>query len=170
MAGPVACPASRLPPYSGTAALRHHRWTAVMVLVGLGFSASGCSFSGQLESMFSSSDKTKADITGSIASKPSAVTTSGLPPESDLIYARAAVADVLAKGGKDSSAPWENPRSGARGTVTPIAQAYRLAGVTCRDFLASYVRSGSEAWMQGEACIAQEGKWEVKSLRPWRRS
>ena len=43
--------------------------------------------------------------------------------ESDLVYARAVASDVLARGGKDASAPWENPTTGARGTVTPIASA-----------------------------------------------
>ena len=94
-----------------------------------------------------------------------------MPLDADLTYTRAAVAEVLGRGGKDASAPWENPRTGARGTVTPIATAYTQDGFTCRDFLASYVRAGSEAWMQGEACRASDkGKWEVHSLQPWKRS
>ena len=47
--------------------------------------------------------------------------------------------------------PWENPRTGARGTITPLASAYNQDGVTCRDFLASYVHGQTEAWLQGEA-------------------
>ena len=44
-------------------------------------------------------------------------------------------------------------------------------GRTCRDFLASYVRDGTEAWLQGEACRAREGRWEVRSARiAWKRS
>ena len=82
-----------------------------------------------------------------------------------------AIVDVLKRGAKEISSPWENPSSGARGTVTPIASAYDKDGVTCRDFLASYVRrQGSETWMQGEACRAKQGAWEVRSLRPWSRS
>ena len=77
---------------------------------------------------------------------------------------------MLSRGGKTISAPWENPRTGARGTVTPVASAYTHDGITCHDFLASYLRSGSEAWLQGEACRAQKGKWEVRSMRPWKRS
>ena len=47
---------------------------------------------------------------------------------------------MLTKGDKDSSQPWENPETGARGSVTPLAQAYSAEdGRTCRDFLASYV-------------------------------
>ena len=93
-----------------------------------------------------------------------------MPPEQDLAVARAAVTEFLARGGSDSSMPWENPRTGARGTITPIASAYNQDGATCRDFLASYVREGSESWMQGEACRIHQGKWEVKSLRPLKKT
>lgn len=103
------------------------------------------------------------DVTGSIPV--------ALPPEHDLAFARAAASEVLGRGGKDSSAAWENPKTGARGTVTPIASAYTQEGRLCRDFLASYVHDGSESWMQGEACRAgRGGKWEVRRLNPWRRS
>lgn len=118
-------------------------------------------------------DKT-ADRTGSIAATPAAATTGQAvtegPAEADLAIARATVSEVLGRGGKDTSAPWENPKTGARGTVTPVASAYTQDGFTCRDFLASYVRAGSEAWLQGEACRMHQGRWEVRSLKPWKRS
>src|SRR5262249_13239300 len=93
-----------------------------------------------------------------------------LPPEHDLAVARAAVSELMARGGKDTSMPWENPHTGARGTVTAIAQADSQAGLPCHDFLASYVREGNESWLQGEACRQGKGKWEVRSLRPWQRT
>ena len=37
---------------------------------------------------------------------------------------------------------------------------------TCHDFLASYVHVETETWLQGEACRIDNGKWEVKNLRP----
>lgn len=77
---------------------------------------------------------------------------------------------MLASGGKDASAPWENPRTGARGTVTPIATAYTQDGQTCRDFLASYVQGSAQSWMQGEACKQDKGIWEIRALKPWKRS
>jgi surface antigen len=120
-------------------------------------------------------DEDKTDHTGSIAAVPVVATTTGQasaqgPGETDLIIARATASEVLGRGGKDTSAPWENPKTGARGTVTPVASAYSQDGFTCRDFLASYVRAGSEAWLQGEACRMHHGRWEVKSLKPWKRS
>jgi surface antigen len=149
-------------------------------LLALALSASGCAVSGPLGSMFAKQSKGEAqayageDVTGSIAS-PASVSTAALPAETDLVFARMAIIDVLKRGSNEISAPWENPSSGARGTVTPIASAYNKDGATCRDFLASYLRpQGSETWLQGEACRAKDGAkqgaWEVKSLRPWSRS
>ena len=84
-------------------------------------------------------------MTGSIAEP--------VPTESDLAFARTAASDVLTKGDKDSSQPWQNPETGARGSVTPLAQAYANGdGRTCRDFLASYVNGRTESWLQGAAC------------------
>ena len=93
-----------------------------------------------------------------------------MPPHHELAAARAAVSEALAKGGRETSVPWEDPAIGARGTVTPLSNAYNQDGVTCRDFLASFVRNGSEAWLQGEACRGQQGRWEVRQMRPWRRT
>jgi hypothetical protein len=92
------------------------------------------------------------------------------PTESDLAFARNAASDVLTKGDKDSSQPWENPETGARGSVTPIAAAYSSDGRTCRDFLASYVNGGNESWLHGAACQTAHGRWEIHTLKPWTRS
>ena len=100
-----------------------------------------------------------------IASEPA-----GLVPEGDLVVARAAVSELLGKGGKTTSVPWENPRTGARGTITPLASVNTQDGLICHDFLASYVRDGNASWLQGEACRAKLGRWEVRKLKPLRKS
>jgi hypothetical protein len=51
----------------------------------------------------------------------------------------------------------------------PMAQAYSSEGRTCRDFLASYVNGRSESWLQGAACQSGQGRWEIHTLKPWRR-
>ncbi len=86
----------------------------------------------------------------------------------DLAVASAATTKLLDHG-DEAGGPWENPVTGARGTITPLATAYRDNGIECRDFLASYVREKAEAWMQGEACRNGVGRWEVRSFKPWRR-
>jgi len=135
--------------------------------IALALALSGCSFSYQLDSLFTKKEEGAGEHSGSLrlaAPKPSAEP----PAESDLAVARAAASEVLAKGGKDISIPWENPRTGARGTITPLPSAYSQDGATCRDFLASYVKNGTEAWLHGAACRAEHGKWVVRSLRPWK--
>jgi hypothetical protein len=138
----------------------------------LAVAAGGCSF--QLDSL---TRKNEPEHTGSITppaprspSAPAVARRAVQPAEVDLAYARAAAAEVLTRGGKDASLPWENPHTGARGSVTPLANSYTHDGFTCRDFLASYVHDGSEAWLQGEACRMRQGKWEVKSLKPWKQT
>jgi hypothetical protein len=143
------------------------RLPAGVCATALALVLTGCSFSYQLDNLFAKRDEGRGDQTASLrlaAPKPTAEP----PAEGDLVVARAAVSEVLTKGGKDVSMPWENPRTGARGTVTPLASAYSQDGVTCRDFLASYVKNGSESWLQGAACRAERGKWEVRNLRPWK--
>jgi surface antigen len=136
---------------------------AVMTLILIGLSSGGCSLS-RTDGAFARMDD--KDITGSLGSaQPVSV-----PTEGDLAFARNAASDVLTKGDKDSSQPWENPETGARGSVTPLAQAYSSDGRTCRDFLASYVNGHSESWLQGAACQSGQGRWEIHTLKPWRQS
>lgn len=176
MAAPVGCRASPRPrpwrstSYSGRLVARL-RPLASAATLALALACSGCAVSGQLGGLFGS-DKPEADaelVTGSIKTPP-AMPAAGLPPDTDLAYTRAAVADLLSAGRPTTSANWENPKTGARGTVTPIASAYQQDGSTCRDFLASYIRDRVESWLQGEACQVKQGPWQVKSLRPWKRS
>jgi len=146
----------------------------VLIPVGivLAFAMGGCSFNSQLGSLFERSrDDNRGDITGSVMFKPaqaSLVTES--PSDADLAHARVAVIAALTQGDKSASIPWENPSTGARGTVTPIAAAYTVDGLVCHDFLASYVRDRKEAWLQGEACRVHKGGWEVRSMKPWQRA
>ena len=146
---------------------------AFLAALAFALTSGGCSLSYQLDSLLGKNED-KNEYTGSItpegnkATDAASASTEG-PMENDLTYARAVVAEVLGRGDKDASAPWTNPQTGARGTVTPLANAYNQDGFVCRDFLASYVRQGSEAWLQGEACRKQ-GQWQVRNMRPWKRS
>ena len=133
-----------------------------MSLILIGVVTGGCSLS-RPDAAFARMDD--GELTASIV--PAA---GPAPTETDLAFARNAASDVLTKGTKDSSQPWENPETGARGSVTPLAQAYSSDdGRTCRDFLASYVNGRSESWLQGAACKASHGRWEIHTLRPWKR-
>jgi hypothetical protein len=149
---------------------RWHAWRlpAAACAAALALLLAGCSFSYQLDSLFAKRDD--ADTTGSLRLAPKQRAAEEAPAGSDLDIARAAINEVLTKGGNDISVPWENPSTGARGTITPVASAYTQDGITCRDFLASYVKGANESWLQGAACRAQRGKWEIRRLRPWKNS
>jgi surface antigen len=126
--------------------------------------AGGCSF--PLDSLLRDTD---AGRTGSIPiADKGHLASAAAPSEVDLAYARAAAAAAMARGGEDSSVPWQNPHTGAGGNITPLASARSEGGLPCRDFLASYVRGQSQAWLQGAACRSAQGKWEVKTLKPFK--
>jgi len=136
---------------------------AILALIAL----SGCSY--QLASLVSTDDS-GPQATGSI--KASDNVSSGAPAkaspqaELDLAYARAAAADALSRGSRDPSLPWQNPHSGARGNITPLATSYSEAGMACRDFLASYMHGDVQDWLEGAGCRSAGGTWEIKRLKP----
>jgi surface antigen len=112
-------------------------------------------------------DNDYGDTTGAIATALSG--TPSLVSSADLAAAGAAAVTLFEKKECRTSAPWENSLTGARGTITPVAAAYRDGGAECRDFLASYVREAKEAWFQGEACRNLFGRFAVRDIKPWRR-
>jgi hypothetical protein len=156
-------PRFQLPIYNGTAGAslcrrRPSRLIKLSAIVALALSSGACSY--KLDSMFRR-DSEKSETGRTAMTAPGSA-------EADLAYAKAAAADALARTG-DVSVPWENPGTGARGTVTPLASAYTQDGFTCRDFLASYVRKGSESWLQGDGCRIHQGRWEVRHMKPLQR-
>jgi hypothetical protein len=168
--------------YNRTAALRLCRWPgrlplltrsrrirpAAVVTVLCAVAVSGCSY--QLASLVST-DNGDPQATGAVASPSAAAGDNSAPSprvELDLAYARAAVANVLLRGGKDTSVPWQNPQTGAGGNIMPLATSYSEAGMPCRDFLASYVHGESQDWLQGAACRTTHGTWEVKRFKSLR--
>ncbi|HET8918754.1 MAG TPA: RT0821/Lpp0805 family surface protein [Xanthobacteraceae bacterium] len=132
---------------------------------------SGCSY--QLASLVSTNES-GPQVTGTINppanASSSTLTKSSSQAELDLAYARAAAAEALSRGNRDASLPWQNPHSGARGNITPLATSYSEAGMACRDFLASYMHGESQDWLEGAACRTTGGGWEVRRLKPLKSS
>jgi surface antigen len=172
MASPGTRGTLRLPLYSVTPSgrLRRAQRPTLAFVLACALANGGCALSFPLESMFSKKQGTTGEVTGSTEHGPMASAFESDQFEADLVYARTVAAELLARGGKDASAPWENPATGARGNITPVAAAYLQDGATCRDFLASYVRGEATAWLAGEACRGVGGRWEVKSLKAFKRT
>jgi len=147
------------------------RLTSLAGAILLGLSTGGCSFSYKLGSLFGDKEDEKPEYTQSSPPRTSAAPAAHVagPAAADLGLAKAAAAEALSRGGKDVSVPWENPGTGARGTVTPIALTYTRDGFVCHDFLASVVHGSDESWLQGEACRVHRGRWEVRTLKPLKR-
>jgi 17 kDa outer membrane surface antigen len=161
-------PRFRLPTYNGTTGARlcrrRSRFITFAAMVPLALANGACSY--KLDWM-SSRDGEKSEAAGSLGA-PGRLAVAPGSAEADLAFAKAAAAEALARTG-DVSVPWENPGTGARGTVTPLASAYTQDGFTCRDFLASYVRKDSESWLQGDGCRIHQGRWEVRHMKPLQR-
>jgi surface antigen len=109
------------------------------------------------------------DITGSLPLQMTASPKGAMLPV-DWVVARSALREVLGRGEAGSSQPWENPTTGARGTVTPVAAIYEKDGFPCRNFIVSGVRDGHESWYEGTACRIHRGNWDVTATRPLQKS
>ncbi|MEX0590745.1 MAG: RT0821/Lpp0805 family surface protein [Xanthobacteraceae bacterium] len=133
----------------------------------------------QLDSLFSGKDdepKTAdkddpRDVTGSLPlqSARSASPNEGMT-KADWTFATAALREALTRNEEGASIPWQNPTTGARGSVTPVAAAYVRDGFACRNFLASHIGKANEGWFEGTACRVHRGEWDVHSTRPLRKS
>jgi surface antigen len=111
------------------------------------------------------------DITGSLSLQPAATASAkGALSPIDWAIAKSALREVLGRGEAGSSQPWENPTTGARGTVTPVAAIYEKDGFPCRNFIVGGVRDGRESWYEGTACRIHRGNWDVMTTRPLQKS
>jgi len=170
VSGSMTEPRVRLPIYNGSAGAilwwrRRSRFIALAAAILVALSTGACSY--KLGSVFS--EEGKSETAGSVTAADRATArTAGGSADADLAFAKAAATEALGRAG-DVSVPWENPGTGARGTITPLASAYTQDGFLCRDFLASYIRRGSESWLQGDGCRIHQGHWEVRHMRALQR-
>jgi surface antigen len=130
----------------------------------------------QLDSLFSNKDKAKLvekgdprDVTGSLPLQSTRASGDGMSA-TDWGLATAALREALGKEEEGISVPWQNPSTGVRGTVTPVASAFVQEGFTCRNFLASHIGGSREGWFQGTACRVHRGEWDVRTTRPLQKS
>lgn len=168
------------PPYHGSAGANRATAVAAFALAAaLGLGTGACSMSIPLDSEFFSNKSDKEavadlgdpkDVTGSIGRSAGRRDANGSMHPADWPLAAAALREALGKNEEGTSIPWQNPATGAHGTVTPVANAYVQDGFPCRNFLASHVDSRKESWFEGTACRVHRGEWDVRSTRSLKKS
>ena len=107
------------------------------------------------------------DVTGSI--KPAASPLSSALDAEDWRRAKGALSVALDPQGNGTAVTWNNPQSGARGSFTPVGDAYARAEKVCRAFVADLQGAVSTSALQGTACREVSGEWSVSDIRPWKR-
>ena len=131
----------------------------VAKMTGLGAALGGCSMSFPIASMLPASD----DVTGSSSKVPFG----RLLDEEDRRRQKAAMATALDPQGEGAAVHWENPRTGNRGSLTPVGRAYPEDSKVCRAFLGDLKQDGEQKTIQGTACAVSAGDWVVKDMRPF---
>lgn len=143
-------------PYKGKTAGLTRRWLpAAPGVLALALALCGCSFSMPMGSLLGDDDPT-----GSIQKSQF----DGLVGE-DWRRAKAALVEALGAGTATPVA-WANPASGAKGSFAPVGDAYATASGTCRAFSAAVDRNNVDDALQGTACAARPGDWQVTDVRP----
>jgi len=106
-----------------------------------------------------------SDVTGSIPS-PSAKLSPMLDAE-DWRRAKGAMGLALDPQGNGAPVSWDNAKSGARGSFTPVGEARPVDDRICRAFLADVGGSVPARALQGTACRDKSGDWTLGDVKPW---
>jgi len=170
-------------PYHGSVRPRRSpAWASAAFATLLALGSGACSMTMELGSFLSDKDEKPAkvaqsakadnrDVTGSLALQSKKTErANGGHHTIDWQFTSAALKEALGQSDESASIPWQNPKAGTRGTVTPVASAYIKEGFACRNFIASHVGGGHESWYEGTACRVHRGEWEIRSARPLEKS
>jgi len=107
------------------------------------------------------------DVTGTISKPAAGASPVPIISLDDWIPVRAALAIALDPQGSGAVAMWENPVTGARGSIMPVGAIYEVEGQMCRAFLAEIVSKAQARRLQGRGCRAGDGQWAVSDLKPF---
>ena len=123
-----------------------------------------------------------ADTTGSIVSRNGLKLASPLPliepvsllsPKLDVEdwrRAKAALATALDPQGNGGHVGWDNSASGAKGSFMPAGDAFLVKDEICRKFIAMLAAKEPEQWFEGNACRISVNDWEIKDVKPGKKS
>jgi len=100
------------------------------------------------------------DVTGTISKVPFG----GLLDAEDRRREQAALATALDPQGDGSAVHWDNVKSGHKGSLTAVGDAFTQESKVCRAFLADL---DSSRTLQGIACTTAPGVWEMRGAKPF---
>ena len=145
---------------------RRLRWMGAMAAVMLAGACGGCSIAmpaSQGDQAMALWRGDPADVTSAIPHKPSKSLSRSLTAE-DWRRASAALSTALDPQGDGGAVDWNNPQSHARGSFTPMGQAYPLEGKICRAFRADVSAGGKRQDIRGAACRDKTADWALTEV------
>lgn len=80
----------------------------------------------------------------------------------DLTYYNQASQQALETGPSGQALPWNNPDSGASGSVTPSKYYQTSGGQYCREYTQTIQVGGKSQQGVGTACRNEDGTWQIK--------
>ncbi len=129
------------------------------------FAVGGCAISIPIAGLQAADDN---DVTGSIA-KPTTKLSRKLDSE-DWRRARAALGVALDPQANGAAAKWDNPETRLSGSFQPVGLPYPADGLVCRAFIARIDGAKGAEDLQGAACKEGASEWDVKDVRPFRKT
>jgi surface antigen len=133
-----------------------------MVACAAAVTLGGCAISTPLGPIFGSDDDTS---TGSVLAPENHFASTMSP--SDWTFAQAAVRAALDSTPGRPPAPWRNPATGTKGTISPVASAFAVDGALCQAFTAVVTTDGKTSFYQGRACRSGSKPWTVTEASTW---
>jgi surface antigen len=122
----------------------------------------GCAISTPLGPIFGGDDDTS---TGSVMLPDNRFAST--MSESDWTFAQGAVRSALDSTPERPPAPWHNPATGSKGTISPVASAFAVDGALCQAFTAVVTTGGQTSFYQGRACRTGSKPWTVTETSAW---
>jgi surface antigen len=136
---------------------RAHALARLILCLGLGFAASGCSLTMHLTS-FSDEPETTASISprGPVRLDPSL-------DDEDWRRAQSALSLAVDPQGPGLPVNWDNPATKRKGSFVASGEMKLVQDTICRPFAASLVQpGGKESKQSGQACRVGPGEWAMR--------
>ncbi len=80
----------------------------------------------------------------------------------------AAMSTALDPQGSGARVHWDNPQTGAKGSFTPVGQAYPQDGKICRTFVADIEARENAEKLKGAACREKSAEWALTEAKPFK--